>query len=284
MNNSLRVFDNEEFGTIRTVMIDGEPWFVGKDVAEALGYTNPRDALSKHVDDEDKKTVAIRDGIRGNPNVTVINESGVYSLILSSKLPNAKKFKRWVTADILPTIRKHGAYIEPQTLENMIASPEFGIRLLTELKEEKDRRLSLESTVEAMQPKALFAAAVSASNSSILVGVLAKILKQNGYKTGQNRFFEELRNDGWLISQEGSNWNMPTQKSMERGLFEIKETTVTHPDGHISISKTVKVTGKGQVFFIDYYLHGGKEKSKRKSSSPRPMIAAQNPSAIYGGM
>ena len=156
--------------------------------------------------------------------------------------------------------------------------------LQAQLDEAKSRVLQLESTVEAMQPKALFADAVSASNSSILVGVLAKILKQNGYKTGQNRFFEELRNDGWLISQEGSNWNMPTQKSMERGLFEIKETTVTHPDGHISISKTVKVTGKGQVFFIDYYLHGGKEKSKRKSSSSRPMIAAQNPSAIYGGM
>ncbi len=156
--------------------------------------------------------------------------------------------------------------------------------LQTRLDEAKSRVLQLESTVEAMQPKVLFADAVSASNSSILVGVLAKILKQNGYKTGQNRFFEELRNDGWLISQEGSNWNMPTQKSMERGLFEIKETTVTHPDGHISISKTVKVTGKGQVFFIDYYLHGGKEKSKRKSSSPRPMIAAQNPPALYGGM
>lgn len=280
MNNSLRVFNNPEFGSIRTVMIDGEVWFVAADVCRALEHTNVTVALSRLDDDEKAK---FNLGLSGG-DTWCVNEPGLYGLVLGSRKPEAKAFKRWIKHDVLPTIRKHGAYVEPQTLENMIASPEFGIRLLTELKEEKDRRLSLESTVEAMQPKALFADAVSASNSSILVGVLAKILKQNGYKTGQNRFFEELRNDGWLISQEGSNWNMPTQKSMERGLFEIKETTVTHPDGHISISKTVKVTGKGQVFFIDYYLHGGKEKSKRKSSSPLPMIAAQNPSAIYGGM
>lgn len=144
MNNSLRVFDNEEFGTIRTVMIDGEPWFVGKDVAEALGYTNPRDALSKHVDDEDKKTVAIRDGIRGNPNVTVINESGVYSLILSSKLPNAKKFKRWVTAEILPSVRQTGSYSEkPMTLaEQALAQAQILVdheKQLAELSESVDK-------------------------------------------------------------------------------------------------------------------------------------------------
>lgn len=144
MNNSLRVFDNEEFGTIRTVMIDGEPWFVGKDVAEALGYTNPRDALSKHVDDEDKKTVAIRDGIRGNPNVTVINESGVYSLILSSKLPNAKKFKRWVTAEILPSVRRTGSYsAKPMTLaEQALAQAQILVdheKQLAELSESVDK-------------------------------------------------------------------------------------------------------------------------------------------------
>ncbi len=144
MNNSLRVFDNEEFGTIRTVMIDGEPWFVGKDVAEALGYTNPRDALSKHVDDEDKKTVAIRDGIRGNPNVTVINESGVYSLILSSKLPNAKKFKRWVTAEILPSVRQTGSYsAKPMTLaEQALAQAQILVdheKQLAELSESVDK-------------------------------------------------------------------------------------------------------------------------------------------------
>lgn len=144
MNNSLRAFDNEEFGTIRTVMIDGEPWFVGKDVAEALGYTNPRDALSKHVDDEDKKTVAIRDGIRGNPNVTVINESGVYSLILSSKLPNAKKFKRWVTAEILPSVRQTGSYsAKPMTLaEQALAQAQILVdheKQLAELSESVDK-------------------------------------------------------------------------------------------------------------------------------------------------
>lgn len=144
MSDSLRVFNNEEFGTIRTVMIDGEPWFVGKDVAEALGYTNPRDALSKHVDDEDKKTVAIRDGIRGNPNVTVINESGVYSLILSSKLPNAKKFKRWVTAEILPSVRQTGSYsAKPMTLaEQALAQAQILVdheKQLAELSESVDK-------------------------------------------------------------------------------------------------------------------------------------------------
>lgn len=144
MSDSLRVFNNEEFGTIRTVMIDGEPWFVGKDVAEALGYTNPRDALSKHVDDEDKKTVAIRDGIRGNPNVTVINESGVYSLILSSKLPNAKKFKRWVTAEILPSVRQTGSYsARPMTLaEQALAQAQILVdheKQLAELSESVDK-------------------------------------------------------------------------------------------------------------------------------------------------
>ena len=245
-------YENSE---IRTVEKDGEPWFVGKDVAAVLGYSNTRDALAKHVDDEDKNTVVIRDGIQGNPNTIVINESGLYSLVLSSKLPNAKKFKRWVTSEVLPSIRKHGAYMTDQTLEQALTSPDFLIQLATQLKEEKEQRKQLEAKVEQDKPKVLFADSVSASKSSILVGELAKILKQNGVDTGQFRLFAWLRENGYLIKREGSDYNMPTQKSAEMGLFEVKQTIITHSDGHITTNKTPKVTGKGQVYFVNKFMN-----------------------------
>lgn len=146
--NDIMIFNNPEFGQIRTVEVGGEPWLVGKDVAQALGYSNTRDALERHVDAEDKNTVVNPDGNRGNPNMTIINESGLYSLVLSSKLPGAKKFKRWVTSEVLPSIRKHGAYITPDTLERLITSPDFGIKLLTALKDEQDKRKSLEAELD----------------------------------------------------------------------------------------------------------------------------------------
>ncbi len=146
--NDIMIFNNPEFGQIRTVEVGGEPWLVGKDVAVALGYSNTRDALERHVDAEDKNTVVNPDGNRGNPNMTIINESGLYSLVLSSKLPGAKKFKRWVTSEVLPSIRKHGAYITPDTLERLITSPDFGIKLLTALKDEQDKRKSLEAELD----------------------------------------------------------------------------------------------------------------------------------------
>ena len=254
MNTNLQTWSYEN-SEIRTVEKDGEPWFVGKDVAGVLGYSNTRDALAKHVDDEDKNTVVIRDGIQGNPNTIVINESGLYSLVLSSKLPNAKKFKRWVTSEVLPSIRKHGAYMTDQTLEQALTSPDFLIQLATQLKEEKEQRKRLEAKVEQDKPKVLFADSVSASKSSILVGELAKILKQNGVDTGQFRLFAWLRENGYLIKREGSDYNMPTQKSAEMGLFEVKQTIITHSDGHITTNKTPKVTGKGQVYFINKFMN-----------------------------
>lgn len=254
MNTNLQTWSYEN-SEIRTVEKDGEPWFVGKDVAAVLGYSNTRDALAKHVDDEDKNTVVIRDGIQGNPNTIVINESGLYSLVLSSKLPNAKKFKRWVTSEVLPSIRKHGAYMTDQTLEQALTSPDFLIQLATQLKEEKEQRKQLEAKVEQDKPKVLFADSVSASKSSILVGELAKILKQNGVDTGQFRLFAWLRENGYLIKREGSDYNMPTQKSAEMGLFEVKQTIITHSDGHITTNKTPKVTGKGQVYFINKFIN-----------------------------
>lgn len=258
--NELQIFKNPEFGEIRTVTIDNEPWLVGKDVAEALGYENPTKAIRDHVDDDDKKmgvqnvTPSIIDALGRTQYPTFINESGLYSLVMSSKLDGARRFKRWVTSEVLPSIRKHGAYMTGDTLDRMIASPEFGIRLLSELQEERKRRAALEDKVEADKPKVLFADAVATAKTSILVGELAKILKQNGVDIGQNRLFKRLRAEGYLISRKGTDYNMPTQRAMEMGLFEIKETSITHPDGHVSISKTPKVTGKGQSYFINRFL------------------------------
>lgn len=252
--NELQIFNNPEFGEVRVIDIDGEPWMVGKDVAAALGYSNPRDALAKHVDEEDKSSVAFRDGTSGNPNLTVINESGLYSLVLSSKTPKARKFRRWVTAEVLPAIRKHGAYMTADTIERVLSDPDTIIQLATSLKEERQRRAVLEAQVEADKPKVLFADSVAASKSSILIGELAKLLKQNGIPTGQNRLFTWLRCNGYLIRRQGTDYNMPTQRSMELGLFEIKETVINHSDGHTSVNRTPKVTGKGQLYFVDLFL------------------------------
>ncbi len=252
--NKIEIFRNEEFGTVRTLTIDGEPYFVAKDVAEILGYSAPRNAISKHVDIEDKKDAPIQCVLGGTQLMTLINESGLYSLILSSKLPNAKKFKHWVTSEVLPSIRKHGAYMTPETLEQALTSPDFLIKLATELKTEKEKRQALEVQAEENKPKVLFADAVSVSNTSILVGDLAKIIKQNGVNIGANRLFAWLRDNGYLIKRKGNDYNMPTQYSMELQLFEVKETVITHSDGHTSISKTPKVTGKGQQYFVNKFL------------------------------
>ena len=246
--NEIKIFDNPEFGKVRTMEINGEPFLVGKDVAEILGYSNTRDALTKHVDSEDKNTVAICDG-KGNPNQTVINESGLYSLILSSKLPKAKEFKRWVTSEVLPSIRKHGAY----AVDELLNDPEFAIKTFTALKEERERSKRLSEQIEADKPKVIFADSVSAAKSSILIGDLAKLLKQNGVNIGQNRLFEWFRQNGFLI-KSGSSKNMPTQKAAEMGLFEVKVSTVNNPDGSIRETKTTKVTGKGQVYFVNKFL------------------------------
>lgn len=251
--SELEIFNNPEFGQIRATEINGEPCFVGKDIAEALGYAKPENALAAHVDGEDKTTTLIQGtGSNYKTNATVINESGVYALVFSSKLPKAKEFKHWVTSEVLPTIRKHGAYATPATIESIIADPDNGIRLLQALKEEQEKRKALEAQNEEMKPKALFAEAVTASKTSILVGELAKILKRNGIETGQKRLFQWMRDNGYLI-KSGSATNMPTQKSMDKGLFEIKETTITNPDGSVRITKTPKITGRGQVFFINLF-------------------------------
>ena len=251
--NDIQIFNNPEFGQIRTIDHDGEPWFVGKDVAAALGYSNQRDALSRHVDGEDKGVVK-HDTLGGAQDLAVINESGLYSLVLSSKLPTAKKFKRWVTSEVIPFIRKHGGYLTPDKVEELLINPDAVIKMLTAIKDEREARQAAEMQIEENRPKVLFADAVSASKQSILIGELAKLLKQNGVEIGQQRLFEWLRNKGYLIRRQGTDRNMPTQRAMKLGLFEIKETIISHSDGHISINKTPKVTGKGQVYFINIFL------------------------------
>lgn len=246
--NKLIIFKNAEFGQIRTLQLNSETYFVGKDVAEALGYSNPRKALADHVAEEDKGVTKC-DTLGGKQDLSVINESGLYSLILGSKLDSAKRFKRWITHEVIPSIRKSGGYIAGQ--ETMSDTELMAKALLVAQKQIEERN----KQIETLQPKALFADAVSASKSSILVGDLAKLLKQNGVDIGQKRLFQKLRDKGFLIKQKGASWNMPTQRSMEMGLFEVKETTITHSDGHISISKTVKVTGKGQVYFVNKFLN-----------------------------
>nr|DAF86356.1 MAG TPA: repressor domain protein [Siphoviridae sp. ctmxA102] len=244
----IKIWENQEFGVLRVLDEDGDPWMVGKDVAIALGYTNPRKALADHVDVEDKRQgdgVKIRDSIGRAQAATLINESGLYSLVLSSKLPGAKRFRRWVTGEVLPSIRKDGGYIK--TAPGMTDADIMAKAILLAQK----TIVGQKAQIAEMTPKALFADAVSASSTSILVGDLAKLIRQNGMDIGQNRLFDWLRNNGYLIRAKGMSWNMPTQRSRDMGLFEVKETSITHSDGHISVNKTVKVTGKGQIYFVN---------------------------------
>ena len=254
--NNLQIFNSEEFGVVRTVTIENEAWFVGKDVATALGYSNASKAVSTHVGEEDRILKVLEaDSQNGNvvkTQTALINESGLYALIFGSKLESAKRFKHWVTSEVLPAIRKHGVY----AVDELLSNPEMAIKAFTALKEEREKNKALEADNQRMKPKEIFADAVSTSHTSILIGDLAKLLKQNGVETGQKRLFEWLRENSYLIKRKGADWNMPTQKAMELGLFEVKESTVNNPDGSVRINKTTKVTGKGQHYFINKFLGG----------------------------
>lgn len=245
--SNLQIFNNEEFGTIRTLVINNETWFVGKDIADVLEYTNTAKAIRDHIDDEDKLTERIV--LSGqNREVIFINESGLYSLILSSKMSNAKRFKHWVTSEVLPSIRKNGGYITNQ--ENLSDSELLAKALLVAQRTIENRN----AEIERMRPKEIFADAVSASSSSILIGDLAKLICQNGVDIGQKRLFQWLRENGYLIKRKGSDWNMPTQRAVKMGLFEIKESSRLDANGCNVTTKTTKATGKGQVYFINKFL------------------------------
>lgn len=249
--NELQIFNNPDFGNIRATVISGEPYFVGKDVAEALGYSNTNDAILKHVDDEDKKFLTSQNTTLDIPNrgMTVINESGVYALVFSSKLPKAKEFKHWVTSEVLPTIRKHGAYMTPETLEKALLNPDGMIKVLQALKDEQDKRKALEAKNEEMKPKALFADAVASSDTSILMNDLAKLLNQNGADIGGGRLWKWMRDNGYIFMHSCE----PTQKGMDLGLFEVIERTVQRSNHAPKITRTTKITGKGQIYFINKF-------------------------------
>lgn len=243
--NEVQLF-NFESHEVRSLLLNNEPWFVGKDVAEALGYSKARNAIATHIDSEDKKDAPIQGTLGGVQEMTVINESGLYSLVLSSKLPSAKKFKRWVTSEVLPALRKTGQY---QVKE--LSGSELMAKALIEA---QSVLAAKDKVIEEMKPKVVFADAVATSHTSILVGELAKILKQNGIEMGQKRLFAWLREKGYLIKRQGTDYNMPTQKSMELGLFEIKEGSYVNGSGVNITTKTPKITGKGQQYFINKFL------------------------------
>lgn len=350
MENMIQVFENKEFGKVRTVEENGKVMFVASDVAKALGYSRPADAITAHCKGAVKHRLPTNGGMQ---DLKVITESDMYYLVANSKLPAAEKFKSWIfdkistmnkvitianirgyisvngtvmlnaedvargwgftqfkngveyvrwdrvnnylsefgfspqvgkdnflpenmvyrlgfkasneTAqkfqslladEVLPAIRKHGAYVTPQTVEQLLADPDTMIKILMDLKQERAARLKAEQTIVENRPKVIFAEAVESSDTSILVGELAKLIKQNGVEIGEKRLFTWLRDNGYLMSRKCSDWNMPTQKSMELGLFEINERNAFNPDGSVRITKTPRVTGKGQTYFINKFLSG----------------------------
>ena len=237
---------------VRVVELNGEPWFVAKDVCDVLEINNPSQAISR-LDDDEKNTIILNEGI-GNPNKSVVNEYGLYNLIFNSRKPEAREFKRWVTHEVLPEIRKNGAYVKANEEDDDEIILAKAVMAAQRAIERKDRMILLQKEkLEMQRPKVLFADAVEASETSILIGQLAKLLTQNGVHLGQNRLFAWLRENGYLC-KKGANYNEPTQYSVERGWFETTERTINNPDGSVRITRTTKVTGKGQVYFMNKFL------------------------------
>ncbi|MCY8240384.1 phage antirepressor [Bacillus haynesii] len=252
MNELQKVFNYQDH-QVRTVVREGEPWFVAKDVCNVLNYSNHKVAVSR-LDEDEVSKVYLTDSLGRNQRTTVVNEAGLYSLILTSNKPEAKQFKRWITHEVIPTIRKTGGYVANDDLFIQTYLPQadeqtkllFRTTLQTLEKQNKQ--------IETMKPKALFAEAVETSESSVLVGELAKIIQQNGVMIGPKKLFQWLRENGYLIRKKGESYNLPTQRSMDMGLFEIKKRTVNNPDGSIRVTRTPKVTGKGQVYFVNKFV------------------------------
>ncbi len=250
MNEKLIIFGNDQFGQLRTINRNGEPWFIAADVCAALDLGNSRQALTRL--DEDEKGVILTDTLGGKQEMSTVNEPGLYSLVLGSRKPEAKAFKRWITHEVIPAIRRHGVYATPDTVEKMLEDPDSLIKILQTLKEERAARIEAEQTNLMNAPKVLFADSVAQAETDILVGELAKLLKQNGVETGQNRLYDQLRDDGYIMK----NSTIPTQRAMEMGLFRVIERSITQSNGTTRITKTTKVTGKGQIYFVNRYAKG----------------------------
>lgn len=246
MNLLTKMFEGKQ---LRILEQNGDPWFVAKDVCDILEIKNPSDALKRLDEDERSRFNLGRQGV-----TNVVNEFGLYNLVLGSRKPEAKEFKRWITHEVIPSIRKTGGYVANDDLfiETYLPQADEQTKLLfrTTLKTMRQQN----EQIAKMKPKALFADAVETSESSVLVGELAKILKQNGIEIGQNRLFAWLRENGFLIKQKGESYNLPTQRSMDLGLFEIKKRVINNPDGSIRTTRTPKVTGKGQIYFVNKFL------------------------------
>ena len=289
VNNDIEIFSNDEFGSIRTLNINGEPWFVGKDVAEILGYANASKAVLAHVDEDDKTFLTLDIAHSKNGNVPVgqsktalINESGLYSLILRSKLSGAKKFKRWVTNEVLPSIRKHGVYATEMTIEKTLSDPDYIIQILSAFKKEKEDKeklqvensqqketiINLNEQIKNDKPKIDFAQQIHNSKDTILVRELAKIISSNGVNIGERKLYSMLRDDGFLISKQGLDYNSPTQKSMNLGLFKVVESAVKTNYGTTKINRTTRVTPKGQEYLLNYVL---KNTNRKSSQTNKPM-------------
>ena len=270
--NELKIFENPAFGKVRVVEQGGEPWFVAKDVCDTFGATN-RNRIMQELGDDEKGYTQI-DTPGGKQYISVVNESGLYQMLfalqptkargvteehIQQRIAQLREFKRWVTHEVLPAIRKTGGYIAGSEKMSDAELMAKAVLIAQATIKERDARIAeLETDTQRMKPKEIFADAVSASEQTILIGDLAKLIKQNGHDMGQKRMFEWLRNNGYLIKRQGADYNSPTQRAMELGLFRIKETAVTHSDGHVTVSKTVKVTGKGQTYFVNKLL-GAKE-------------------------
>lgn len=252
MSTEIQRFDFKG-AALRTLTDEaGEPWFVAKDVCDVLELSNVGQALAR-LDDDEKSSITLNDGTPGNPNKAIVSESGLYALVLASRKPEAHEFKRWVTHEVLPQIRRTGGYIPTTDADDDMTILAKAVMIGQRTMEAQKRRIAAqESHIKELEPKARFADAVAASDGTCLIGELAKMLRQNGLDIGQNRLFEILRQDGYL-GKTGSNRNVPTQKAMDLGLFRIKETAITHSDGHVTINRTAKVTGKGQTYFISRY-------------------------------
>lgn len=248
----IQVFQSAQFGKVRTTIRDGEPWFVAADVCRALELSNTTLFVKRLDEDEKRITLISNEGIRGNPNMTIVSEPGLYALVLGSRKPEARAFKHWIMHEVIPSIRKSSGYIAGQST---MSDADLMAKALLVAQRQIEQR---DAQITEMQPKALFADAVSASKSSILIGELAKILRQNGVDIEQNRLFEYLRENGYLC-KSGAMYNCPTQRAMKMELLEIKETVIQHADGHVTINQTPKVTGKGQVYFVNKLLGGGND-------------------------
>ena len=246
----IQTFENADFGAIRVSTVEGEPWFVAKDVCDALGISKYRDAVSR-LDDDERGSVLV-DTLGGAQETSTVSEPGLYKLIMRSRKPEAKAFQRWVTHEVLPAIRRTGGYIaakQDETPEQIMAR---AVIVAQDTIERQKRQ------IDELKPKAMFADAVAASDGTCLVGELAKMIRQNGVEIGQNRLFDVLRARGFL-GKAGSNRNVPTQRAMDMGLFRIKETAITHSDGHVTLNRTPKVTGKGQRYFVEMFVKEGSE-------------------------